>query len=72
MADIRVQVPDTFMTPLREKLDKTNPGVVEEALTLLSWAVEERERGRLILSSDTEGGNVERLAMRSLSAIRSS
>jgi hypothetical protein len=70
MADIRIQVPDDFITPLREKLKLTNAEVVEEALTMLGWAVEERERGRLVLSADTKGKNVERLAMRSLSMVQ--
>jgi len=70
MADIRVQVPDDFMLALRSKLDlKTNSDVVQEALTLLNWAAEEKHRGRLILSTDLSGGSVERLAMRSLSVI---
>ena len=68
MADIRVQVPDSFMSDLRTKLElKTNSDVVQEALTLLSWAAEEKMRRRLILSSDPRGGGVERLAMRVLS-----
>lgn len=71
MADIRVQVPDSFMDDLREKMHlKANTDVVQEALTLLSWAVEERGRDRLILSTNSEGQSVERLAMRSLSAVQ--
>ena len=70
MADIRVQIPDDFMESLREKLGlRTNTEVIQEALTLLNWAAEEKMRGRLVLSSDTEGHNVERLAMRVLSII---
>ena len=71
MADIRVQVPDSFMDDLRKSLQlKTNTDVVQEALTLLNWAAEEKGRGRLILSTDKEGHNVERLAMKSLSVIQ--
>lgn len=70
MADIRVQVPDEYMNALREKLAlKTNAEVVQEALTLLNWAAEEKGRKRLILSTDQEGQQVERLAMRSLSIL---
>ena len=73
MADIRVQVPDDFMAGLRAALGvKTNTDVVQEALTLLNWAVEEKARRRLILSTDQKGGAVERLAMKSLSLIPSS
>ena len=71
MADIRVQVPDEFMNALRTKLElRSNADVVQEALTILNWAVEEKGRQRLILSTDQSGQNVERLAMRSLSVIR--
>lgn len=70
MADVRVQVPDDFMEALRKKLNvKTNTEVVQEALTLLNWAAEEKERQRLILSTNANGEKVERLAMRSLSIL---
>jgi CRISPR/Cas system-associated protein Csm6 len=73
MADIRVNVADAFMDPLRRLLGlKSNAEVVQEALTLLNWAAEEKERGRLILSSDVNGERFERLAMRSLSVIGAS
>lgn len=73
MADIRVQVADDFMSALRRTLGlKTNADVVQEALTLMNWAAEEKRRGRLILSSDLEGGRVERLAMRTLSVMAGS
>lgn len=71
MADIRAQVPDEFIDKLRERMHlKTNTDVIQEALTLLSWATEERERDRLILSTSNSGSDVERLAMRSLSSIK--
>ena len=70
MAEIRVQVPGDFMEVLKEKLClKTNADVVQEALTLLNWAAEEKCRRRLILSADKNGHSVERLAMRSLTVI---
>jgi len=73
MADIRVQVQDDFMNALREKLGlKSNADVVQEALTLLNWAAEEKGRHRLILSTDQGGQQVERLAMRSLSILPAS
>lgn len=71
MANIRVQVPDEFMNHLQQEMGlKTNADVVQEALTLLNWAVGEIGRERLILSTDQKGQNVERLVMRSLSSIR--
>ena len=71
MADIRAQVSDQFIDKLRKAMHlKSNTDVIQEALTLLSWATEERERNRLILSTNTAGGSVERLAMGSLSSIQ--
>ena len=70
MAEIRAQVPDEFMDRLRKAMHlKTNTDVIQEALTLLGWAVDERGRDRIILSTDTTGGNVERLAMRALTMV---
>jgi hypothetical protein len=67
MAEIRVQVPDAVMEKLKESLNlRTNTDVIEEALTMLSWAAEEKKSSRLILSSDKSGGDVTRLAMKSL------
>ena len=67
MAEIRVQVPDDVMNRLKERLRlRTNTDVIEEALTMLSWAADEKDKGRLILSSDPKGGDVTRLAMKSL------
>lgn len=72
MADIRVQVPDDFMKDLRGMLVgvDSNNDVVKEALTLLYWAAEERSRQRLILSTNIDGEQVERLAMRSLPPVQ--
>jgi hypothetical protein len=70
MADIRVQVDDSFMEALRKTLGvRTNTDVIQEALTLLNWAAEEKKRGRLILSTNHQGEKVERLAMRALSVL---
>lgn len=67
MAEIRVQVADDVMEKLKQRLRlRTNTDVIEEALTMLSWAAEEKERGRLILSSNATGQDVTRLAMKSL------
>lgn len=72
MANIRVQVPDEFMNNLQQEMGlKTNAEVVQEALTLLSWAVGEIARERLILSTNQKGQEVERLVMRSLATVRS-
>jgi len=71
MADIRVQVDDAFIEALQKRLGGIKAtDVVREALTLLNWASEEREHGRLILSTDRDGKDVARLAMPSLASIK--
>jgi len=68
MADVRFQVSDEFLSELKNKLGITsNTDVVQEALTLLSWAADEKQRERVIVSTNPRGEQVERLAMRSLS-----
>jgi hypothetical protein len=61
--ELRMQIDDGFMETLRRRLDLRATDIVREALTILNWAVHERERGRVILSADPNGQSVERLAM---------
>lgn len=66
MAEIRVQVPDTVLNKLKNVLGlRTNVLVLEEALTMLNWAVDETRKGKEIYSASPEGKEVTRLAMRS-------
>ena len=70
MTDIRCSIPDDFMRDLKRALGMhTSTDVVQEAMTILAWAVEERRRGRVILSAQRNGTDVERLAMRSLARV---
>ena len=67
MADIRVQIPDELLGALKSKLNlKTGSDVVMEALTMLNWAAEEKEKNRIILSSNKDGNDPEKLALKSL------
>jgi|WetSurMetagenome_2_1015567.scaffolds.fasta_scaffold539956_1 hypothetical protein len=67
MADIRVQIPDEVLGALKSKLNlKNGTDVVMEALTMLNWAAEEKQKNRIILSTDGDGKDVTRLAMKSL------
>ena len=67
MADVRFRVKDAFIDELRRdlKLDSYTE-VVQEALTLLKWAVGERKQGRIVVSSERNGQGTARLALRSL------
>jgi hypothetical protein len=68
--ELRMQVDDVFMGKLRKLVDMTATDVVRESLTLFNWAVEERTKGRVILSADEKGHNVTRLAMPSLESLQ--
>jgi hypothetical protein len=64
---------DEFMEGLQKKLQvKTAAEVVKQALTVMNWAVNEFQNGRVILSSDEKGQNVHRLVMPAFERLRSS
>ena len=72
MAEFRLQIPDELVGKLQEKL---GPGtkvtdIARDALTLFNWAVNERAKGRLVLSSDEDGEKLTRLAMPSLEQVK--
>lgn len=70
MSKIRCEVPDDFMRKLQQALGcSSSLEVTQEAFTFLAWAVDERRKGRVILSSEPNGSNVERLAMRALQRV---
>ena len=71
MADVRIRVKDEFMNELRATLGlSTNTEVVQDALTLLKWAADERKKDRMIVSTDSRGTNLVRLALRSLDSVQ--
>lgn len=73
MAEIRVQVPDDFLRALKEKTHlKMNSEIVQEALTMLNWALSESKQGRYVVSTDVNGEDVARLVMNSLEVARAS
>jgi hypothetical protein len=68
MAEVRLQIPDDVVSALQAKMG-TNikvTDIAKDAITLFSWAVGERAKGNLILSSNEEGDKMTRLAMPSL------
>ena len=69
--EIRLLLDDEFIRGLQEKLKLRGTDIAREGITLLNWAVHEREQGRVILSADPNGQNVVRLAMPALEGIRS-
>lgn len=69
MAEIRLQIPDELVKELQTKLDNLKlTDIARDALTLFNWAVDERAKGRLVLSSEESGDKMTRLTMPSLEA----
>ena len=68
--ELRVNVDDAFVKNLQESLGAKTPEIAKSALTLLNWAVSEVKNGRVILSSDGKGQNVQRLAMPTLESVK--
>ena len=67
MADIRVQIPDEVLDDLRKKLNlATGTDVMTEALRILNWAVEEKEKNRSIYSLDVNNRAQTKLSLKSL------
>jgi hypothetical protein len=68
--EIRLLLDDDFMRTLQDKLKLKGTDIAREGITMLNWAVHERERGRVLLSADPDGQNVARLAMPVLDKIQ--
>ncbi len=68
MAEVRLQIPDEVISALQEKLgiNMKVTDIAKDAVTLFNWAVGERAKGNLILSSDEDGNKMTRLAMPSI------
>ena len=71
MAELRVQISDETLKSIQQKLgtDAKFTDIAKDALTLCNWAVGERAKGNLILSSDEDGTKMTRLAMPSLEGV---
>jgi hypothetical protein len=68
MPDVRLQIPDEVVTSIQEKT-KSNikaTDIAKDAITLYNWAVEERAKGRVVLSANADGADMARLAMPSI------
>ena len=73
MAEVRFNVDDDFLKNLQLNLGTTKAtDVVKEALTVLNWAVNEKSKGRQILSGDPDANNLVRLATPGLDSVKSS
>ena len=68
MPELRLQIPEDLVKRLQEKLGANMKvtDIARDALTLFNWAVQEKAKGREILSADEGGDDIRRLAMPSL------
>lgn len=73
MPEVRVQLPDDLVTAMQQKLSmNTKPTeITKDAISLYNWAVSERAKGNVILSSNSDGTNLTRVTMPSLDSIKS-
>lgn len=71
MAEIRIIIEDAFLDDLKQKLgtSKTNE-VMQEALTLLDWAVDAKRHGRDIVSANAERSDFEKVLLPRLSKVK--
>lgn len=68
MAELRLNIPDAIIASISDKLGGPQKAtdIARDAITLFNWAVNERAKGRLVLSSGDNGEDVARLTMPSL------
>ena len=68
MPDVRLQIPDDVVKSIQEKIGSNVKAtdIARDAITLYNWAVEERAKGRVVLSSNADGEQMTRLAMPSI------
>ncbi len=71
MAQMIVSIPNKVLQTLQQKMQPapTAAHLLEEAMTMFAWAVQERAQGREILSCRRDGQEVKRLSMTSLDGI---
>jgi hypothetical protein len=66
--ELRLQLPDDLVEAIQKKIGTgiKATDIARDAVTLFNWAVDERAKGRLVLSSNADGDDLTRLAMPSL------
>lgn len=65
--EVRLILDDDLVKEMMAKAGVTKAtDLTKEAMTMLHWAIGQAAEGRVILSADASGGDVQRLAMPSL------
>lgn len=72
MAEIRLQIPDHLVEELQSKLGSQVKvtDMAKDAMSLFNWAVGERAKGRVILSSSEDGDSFRQITTPSLESIK--
>jgi hypothetical protein len=72
MAEVRIHVPDELVASLQDKLGSNVKltDMAKDAMSLFNWAVAERAKGRLVLSSDEEMETPRQITMPSLDGVK--
>jgi hypothetical protein len=68
MAEVRLQIPDEIISQIQQKIgpDVKATDIAKDAIALYNWAVGERYKGKLVLSSQPSGDDVTQLTMPNL------
>ena len=72
MAEVRVNLPDSFVSQMQEKFgrDIKATEIAREAITLFNWAVEQRAKGNVLQSASPDGEAKTQLAMPVLDGVK--
>ncbi len=72
MAEVTLTIDDNFIKSLQKDTGISKPSqLTNEALVLLRWAVSEMKQGRVLISTDSQGGNPKRVVMSALNQVKS-
>ncbi len=72
MAEFRLKVPDELLYSMQAKLGGAKmTEIARDALSLLNWALEEKARGRVVLSGTEDGEKLIRISFPSLDRVQS-
>jgi hypothetical protein len=73
MAEFRLKVPDELLYSMQAKMGGAKmTDIARDALGLLDWALDERARGRVVMSGTTDGDKLMRITLPSLDRVRQS
>ena len=57
------------MEKLRVELNQTDQEVIQDALSILRWMVDEAKQGRIVVSAEPDGNEIKRLSVKSVNDV---